>query len=92
MRRPSLEECLYYAVREDLNCCRDPGHREKEDKILPALEFLAATEKPPDSPYVCPASLEAFCWAMHRPGRILELRRIRWLRLENPPEPKLSDV
>lgn len=87
-----LEEGLYYAVREDFNCIRDPAYRESDDKILPALELLAATKEPPDNPYVCPASIDAFCRALHRRGRLEDLRRIPWLRLEVSSEPKLFDA
>mgnify|MGYP000875910968 CR=1 FL=1 len=83
-RGRTLEECLYYAVREDFNCCQDPGYREIDDRILPALELLAATAEPPDNPYVCPASIDAFCRAFHRRGRLEELKRIPWLRVEIP--------
>lgn len=42
-RARTLGECLYYAVREDFNCIRDPAYRESDDRILPALKLLAAT-------------------------------------------------
>lgn len=90
-RRP-LEECLYYAVREDFNCCQDPGYRESDDRILPALKLLAATAEPPDNPYVCSVSIDASCRALHRRGRLEDLKRIPWLRVETPAEPKLFDV
>ncbi|MGE5572963.1 MAG: hypothetical protein ACM3ZU_08105 [Bacteroidota bacterium] len=87
-----LEEALYYSVREDFNCSRDPAYRESDGKILPALELLAATAEPPDNPYVCPASIDAFCRALHRRGRLEDLKRIPWSTLEIPAELKLFDV
>ncbi|MEW6104764.1 MAG: hypothetical protein AB1563_00130 [Bacillota bacterium] len=78
----TLGECLYYAVREDFNCIRDPAYRESDDRILPALELLAATAEPPENPYVCRASIDAFCRALHRRGRLEDLKRIPWLRVE----------
>lgn len=83
-RGRTLEECLYYAVREDFNCIRDPGYRESDERILLALELLAATKEPPDNPYVCRASIDAFCRALHRRGRLEDLKQIPWLRLEMP--------
>lgn len=88
----TLEECLYYAVREDFNCIRDAAYRESDDRILPALELLAATREQSGSPYVCPASIDAFCRALHRRGRLDELKRMPWLRLKIPTELRLFDA
>lgn len=83
-----LEESLYYCVREAA-CCycgMDPNYREPDERILPALEFFAASERPPDSPYVCQVSIDAFCDAMVRRGRLDDLKRIKWLHVIPPGE------
>lgn len=87
-RGRTLGECLYYAVREDFNCIRDPAYRESDERILPALELLAATTEPPGNPYVCPVSIDAFRRALHRRGRLEDLKRVPWLRVEISREEK----
>ncbi len=77
---------MYYAVREDFNCRDGERFLEPDERILPAVDFLAATDAPPDSPYICRTSIDALCRALHRRGRLQDLRRIPWLRVESANE------
>ncbi len=77
----TLDESLYYAVREAFNCQADPAYREADELILAGLNILAKAEQPPDSPYLCRRSWDDFVAALARRGKLDELSRIKWLSI-----------
>lgn len=74
-----LAECLYYCVREDYNCITDPAYREPDERIEQALALVAELPGPDG---LAAVELHALCRALHRRGRLQDLQKIPWIKIE----------
>lgn len=72
----TLQECLYYLVREDFNVTKTPEYREKDEYFNDAIEYIRQHGLQPQNHKIIRIELIALINAARRRGRLEELGKV----------------